>query len=181
MIGSMTSAVVSIFTYLSDEQSLKQYAIWNMGQLGGIQGPWLYGLWILVLLGVLWSIPLAKSMNAVLLGESTALSLGIRLKRYQWMVIAITGALTGGITALVGPIAFVGLAVPHLCRIGLQTSDHRILIPAVLIGGAIVMLLCDTVAQWPGSASRLPINAVTSLVGAPILIWLIWRRKKAFV
>ncbi|MGA1340322.1 MAG: iron chelate uptake ABC transporter family permease subunit, partial [Flavobacteriaceae bacterium] len=111
MIGSITSAVVSIFTYLSDEQSLKQYAIWTMGQLGGIQGPWLYGLWILVLLGVLLSIPLAKSMNAVLLGESTALSLGIHLKRYQWMVIAITGALTGGITALVGPIAFVGLAV----------------------------------------------------------------------
>ena len=181
MIGSITSAVVSIFTYLSDEQSLKQYAIWTMGQLGGIQGPWLYGLWILVVLGVLLSIPLAKSMNAVLLGESTALSLGIDLKTYQWMVIAITGALTGGITALVGPIAFVGLAVPHLCRIGLQTSDHRLLIPAVLIGGAIMMLLCDTVAQWPGSASRLPINAVTSLVGAPILIWLIWRIKKAFV
>jgi len=181
MIGSMTSAVVSIFTYVSDEQSLKQYAIWTMGQLGGVQGPWLYGLWILVILGGILSVPLAKSMNAVLLGESTALSLGIDLKTYKWMVIGITGALTGGITALVGPIAFVGLAVPHLCRISLQTSDHRVLIPAVMIGGAVVMLMCDTLAQWPGSASRLPINAVTSLVGAPLLIWLIWRRKKAFV
>jgi iron complex transport system permease protein len=112
------------------------------------------------------------------LGENYARSLGVNLKKSRYIIIISTGLLAGGITAFAGPIAFIGLAVPHLTRQIFNTTDHKILVPAVLIYGAILMLICDTIAQLPTSANVLPINAITSIVGAPVVIWLLVRKKK---
>ena len=119
-----------------------------------------------------------KSLNSLLLGENYARSLGVNMKRSRYTIITATGLLAGGITAFAGPIAFIGLAVPHLTRQIFNTTDHRVLVPAVLIYGAILMLICDTIAQLPTSANVLPINAITSIVGAPVVIWLLVRKKK---
>lgn len=117
-------------------------------------------------------------MNALLLGESYAKSLGVNMKRARYSIIIATGLLAGGVTAFAGPIAFIGLAVPHLTRQIFNTTDHKVLVPAVLIYGAILMLICDTIAQLPSSASVLPINAITSIIGAPVVIWLLLRKRK---
>ena len=132
----------------------------------------------IVLLGVMLSIYSIKSLNAFLLGEHYAQSLGVSLNKSRLIIIIATGVLAGGITAFAGPIAFVGLAVPHLTRQIFDTMEHKVLIPAVMLYGAILMLLCDTLAQLPNSASVLPINAITSLVGAPVVIWLLVRKRK---
>jgi iron complex transport system permease protein len=112
------------------------------------------------------------------LGENYARSLGVNLKKSRYLIIIATGLLAGGVTAFAGPIAFIGLAVPHLTRQIFSTTDHRILMPAVLVYGAILMLLCDTVAQLPNSASVLPINAITSILGGPVVIWLLVRKRR---
>jgi iron complex transport system permease protein len=119
-----------------------------------------------------------KPLNAFLLGENYAQSLGVQLKKSRFIIIIATGLLTGAITAFAGPIAFIGLAVPHLTRQIFNTTDHKILVPAVCIYGAILMLICDSIAQLPTSASVLPINAITSIIGAPVVIWLLIRKRK---
>ena len=123
-------------------------------------------------------IPTIKSLNTLLLGENYAKSLGLSIKKTRNQILILTSIITGVITAFAGPIAFIGLAVPHIAKLSLQTSNHKILIPAVFLLGAIVMLLCDTIAQLPNSAYVLPINAVTSLFGAPLVIWLLFRKKR---
>jgi iron complex transport system permease protein len=130
------------------------------------------------MLGILISIFSIKPLNALLLGESYAKSLGVNMKRSRYFIIIATGLLAGGVTAFAGPIAFIGLAVPHLTRQIFNTTDHKILVPAVLIYGAILMLICDTIAQMPNSANVLPINAITSIIGAPVVIWLLLRKRK---
>ena len=117
-----------------------------------------------------------KSLNTLLLSENYARSMGLNVRRVRILIILSTSLLAGGITAFCGPIAFIGLAVPHLTRLVFNTSDHKILIPAVALSGAVIMLFCDVVAQLPGSENVLPINAVTSLIGAPVVIWLIIAR-----
>jgi iron complex transport system permease protein len=128
-------------------------------------------------LGLLLSISTIKSLNALLLGESYARSLGVRIGRSRNLIIIATGLLAGSVTAFAGPIAFIGLAVPHLTRQLFNTTDHRILVPGVVLYGAILLLLCDTIAQLPSSSYILPINAITSIVGAPVVIWLLLRRR----
>ncbi|HZX75000.1 MAG TPA: iron chelate uptake ABC transporter family permease subunit, partial [Cyclobacteriaceae bacterium] len=118
-----------------------------------------------------------KSLNTWLLGENYAQSLGINIKRSRLIIVSATGLLIGAVTAFCGPIAFVGLAVPHLVRIIVTSTNHKILIPAVILGGSILLLFCDIIAQLPGNSRILPINAVTSLVGAPVVIWVIMRSK----
>jgi iron complex transport system permease protein len=129
-------------------------------------------------MGVLISIGLIKTLNSFLLGEQYAISMGVSIPRSRFWIIVATGILAGAVTAFAGPIAFIGLAVPHLCRQLFGSTDHRVLVPAVLLYGPILLLLCDTVAQMPSSAYVLPINAITSLVGAPIVIWLLVRKRK---
>jgi iron complex transport system permease protein len=119
-----------------------------------------------------------KPLNGLLLGESYAKSMGIPLRRSRTLIILATGILAGSVTAFAGPIAFVGLAVPHLTRQLFDTTDHRILVPAVVLYGAILLLLCDTLAQLPASAYVLPINAITSIIGAPVIIWLLLKKRK---
>ena len=122
-----------------------------------------------------------KPLNAFLLGENYSKSLGINIKKSRNIILLITSLLTGVITAFAGPIAFIGLAVPHITKLVFKTSDHKILLPAVAILGAIILLICDIIAQLPTSEFTLPINAVTSLIGAPVVIWLLVRKKKIYV
>lgn len=178
MFGSITAAIVSVLSYFTKAEKLQQYVYWSLGSLGNLSWMQLSILFLCTLIGILLSIVSIKSLNAFLLGENYAKSLGIQLKKSRYMIILATGLLAGCITAFAGPIAFVGLAVPHVARQLFHTTDHKVLIPAVLCCGAILMLMCDTIAQLPGSVSVLPINAITSIFGAPVVIWLLVRKRK---
>jgi iron complex transport system permease protein len=176
MFGSAVSAVVSVLSFFSGAEALKLYTVWSMGSLGALGWTQVSILGILIGLGSLPVFLSIKSYNALLLGENYARSMGIRTGQMRWVMILSTGILAGGITAFCGPIAFLGIAVPHLARMVWKSSDHRVLFPGSALIGAILLLLCDAVGQLPGFASTLPINAVTSLVGAPIVITLILRK-----
>ena len=180
MFGSLTTAVVSVLSYFSDAEQLQQYVFWSFGSLGNQSWQGVLILSICFLAGLLLSIFSSKSLNALLLGENYAKSMGLQIKKTTFIIILATSILAGGITAFVGPIAFVGLAVPHLVRQFYKTANHIILLPAVLLCGSLLMLVCDTVAQWPFSEYTLPINAITSLIGAPVVIWLLVRKRKLF-
>lgn len=178
MFGSITGALVSVLSYFTTSEKLQQYIYWSFGSLGDLSWPQLGLLTGITSIGVLLSIFSIKSLNAFLLGENYARSLGVSLKKSRFIIIIATGLLAGGITAFAGPIAFIGLAVPHLTRQIFNTTEHKVLVPAVLVYGAILMLICDTIAQLPLSTSVLPINAITSLVGAPVVVWLLVRKRK---
>ena len=178
MFASLTASVVSVLAYFSPAADLQQYIFWSFGSLGNLAWHDVMILSVVVILGVVLSVFSLKNLNALLLGEAYAQSLGVNIKKNRFVVIIATSLLAGSITAFAGPIAFVGLAVPHLVRQVVRTTNHKTLMPAVLIGGAILMLLCDTLAQLPTSDYTLPINAITSLIGAPVVIWLLVRKRK---
>jgi iron complex transport system permease protein len=178
MFGSITSALVSVLAYFTSAESLQRFIFWSFGSVGNLSSQQLSLLAGIVFLGVLLCIISIKALNAFLLGEHYAQSLGVSLKKSRLIIIIAAGLLAGGITAFAGPIVFIGLAVPHLTRQIFDTMEHRILVPAVFLYGAILMLLCDTLAQLPNSVNVLPINAITSLVGAPVVIWLLVRKRK---
>ncbi len=177
MVGSLSSAVVGILSYFSSSEQLKRYVFWSMGSLGAINWTDLAIISSMFLISILLLIWIIKPLNALLLGENYALSLGINIKKTRWIIILITSILAGSITAYAGPIAFIGLAVPHLSRLILPTVNHKVLIPTVILLGATLLLFCDLVSQLPFSNYSLPINAVTSLLGAPLIIWLIMRKR----
>ncbi|MDN3669994.1 iron ABC transporter permease [Echinicola jeungdonensis] len=176
MFGSASGAIVSVLSYFGDAEELKLFTIWSMGSLGGITHNQLAILALITLIGVLPVILRVKSYNAMLLGERYAASMGINIKSLRWAMILSTGVLAGSATAFCGPIAFIGIAVPHLARMIFQTGDHRILFPASALIGAGFLLFSDGISQLPGAASTLPINVITSLFGAPLVIWLILKR-----
>ncbi|UJH91973.1 iron ABC transporter permease [Antarcticibacterium sp. 1MA-6-2] len=178
MFASLTAAVVSVLSYFSPAAQLQQYVFWSFGSLGNLSWEEVGILFIFWILGIIISVFCIKNLNSLLLGEQYARSLGVSIGRNRLLIILATSLLAGSITAFAGPIAFVGLAVPHLIRNVISLNDHRILLPAVILGGAILMLVCDIVAQLPGSQYTLPINAITSLVGAPVVIWLLVRKRK---
>ncbi len=178
MVASLTSAVVSVLAYFSSSEYLQQYIFWSFGSLGNLSWLEVGILFIGWLVGLGFAVFSLKNLNALLLGENYAKSMGVALKRNRILIIVATSILAGSATAFAGPIAFVGLAVPHLVRQLIPTNNHRILLPSIVLGGAILMLLCDVIAQLPGSESTLPINAVTSIFGAPIVIWLLLRKRK---
>ncbi len=178
MFGSFTAAIISVLAYFSSADQLQQYVFWTFGSLGNLGWNEILILCTLYIIGVGLLFTIIKPLNSLLLGENYAISLGVNLKRTRNTTLIITGLLTGVITAFSGPIAFIGLAVPHLTKLLIKTSDHKIIVPAVAIIGAIVMLISDTIAQLPNSEYTLPINAVTSLFGAPIVIWLLVRKRK---
>ncbi|MCH9659477.1 MAG: iron ABC transporter permease, partial [Bacteroidetes bacterium] len=151
---------------------------WSFGSLGNQSWGGILILSSCTLLGIATSFLLSKSLNALLLGENYAKSMGVSIRRTTFFIILATSLLAGSITAFAGPIAFVGLAVPHITRQWITTANHRILIPAVLLFGSSIMLICDSIAQLPFSEYTLPINAITSLVGAPVVIWLLVRKRK---
>lgn len=180
MFGSITSAVVSVLSYFSSAEELQQYIFWGFGSLGNLSWYELLIFFLIYLTGILMTIASIKGLNTLLLGENYAKSLGLRLKQSRLIIIIATSLLAGTITAFAGPIAFIGLAIPHMTRQIFHTSNHKTLLPAVFMFGAIVMLICDCIAQLPTSDYTLPINAITSLVGAPVVIWLLVRKRKMF-
>jgi iron complex transport system permease protein len=181
MFGSFTSAIISILAYFSEAQEIQLFLFWSFGSLGNLSWNELVVFIIIYSIGMLATLAIIKPLNSLLLGENYAKSLGVNVKKNRNIILIITCILTGVITAFAGPIAFIGLAVPHVARMIFTTSNHKILIPAVLLLGAIIMLICDVIAQLPTSEFTLPINAITSLFGAPIVIWLLIQKKKLFV
>lgn len=177
MVGSLSSALVGILQYFSPSEQLRRYVFWGLGSLGNLSWNEIGLIAILVLISFAGLLFILKPLNALLLGETYARSLGINIKQTRWIIISITCILAGSITAFAGPIAFIGLAVPHIARLIMSSMDHKKLVPLVIIVGASLLLACDIVAQIPFSNYSLPINAVTSLVGAPLVIWLIIKKR----
>jgi len=178
MFGSITAAVVSVLSYFSSAEQLQQYIFWGFGSLGNLSWNELLIFFVIYCFGILMTITSIKALNTFLLGENYAKSLGLNIKQSRFIIIIATSLLAGTITAFAGPIAFIGLAIPHMTRQIFNTSNHKILLPAVFLFGAIVMLICDSIAQLPTSDYTLPINAITSLIGAPVVIWLLVRQRK---
>lgn len=181
MFGSFTNAIISVLTYFSSAEELQKFTFWSLGSLGNQSWTNILILTICCFIGLLLSAFCIKQLNALLLGEKYAKSLGINFKKTRLLIIIATSILAGSITAFAGPIAFIGLAVPHIAKMIFQTSSHYILFWATLLLGAIILLLCDTVAQMPGSDFTLPINAITSIIGAPIVVWLLVRKRKFMI
>lgn len=178
MFSSFAGAIVSVLTYFSTAEKLQKFTFWSMGSIGNLSWQNIFILFIAVTLGLLLSLFSLKALDALLLGENYAKSLGLNLTKSRRIIIFATSILAGSITAFAGPIAFVGLAVPHLAKLLFQTSNHRILFWSTIQIGAIIMLFCDLVSQMPGLDFTLPINAITSIVGAPVVIWLLVRKNR---
>ena len=178
MFSSFASAIISVLSYFSNAEEIQQYVFWGFGSLGNLSWLEIKIFAIVYIVAIVFSFRLIKPLNSLLLGERYAKSVGINHTKSRNSILLVTSVLTGITTAFAGPIAFVGLAIPHLARLVFTTSNHKILIPASLLIGAIVLLLCDCIAQLPNSEFTLPINAITSLFGAPIVIWLLVRGRK---
>jgi iron complex transport system permease protein len=177
MFGYMTSALVSLLLYFAVPERIQAYINWTFGTFGGVtweQMPILAGG---VLIGLVLAFSQTKSLNALLLGEGYARSLGMNLRLARIAIIGATGLLAGIVTAFCGPIGFVGIAVPHLCRALFSSSDHRVLVPASILMGAIVAMLAALLAEVPGHNLVLPLNAVTAFIGAPLVILVILRQR----
>lgn len=178
MFGSAATALVEIMQYLSPEGAVKSFVVWTMGSLGGVT---LSQLWIVVpviLVGLVLSVLLIKPLNILLLGENYARTMGLNIKRTRFMVTLTTVLLAGTVTAFCGPVGFVGLAVPHVARMLFKEADHRVLVPATMLCGTTIMLLCDIASSVPSSDLTLPINTVSALVGIPIVVVVIFRNRK---
>ncbi|PJJ06981.1 iron complex transport system permease protein [Flavobacterium sp. 1] len=177
MFGSFTSAIVGVLTYFSSAEQLQKFTFWSMGNLGNLSWTSILILTICVLFGLLLSLLSIKPLNALLLGENYAKSMGLNFNKARFIIILATSILAGSITAYAGPIAFIGLAVPHISKLVFQTSNHTVLFWSTLLFGAGIMLICDVVSQMPGMEITLPINAITSILGAPVVIWLLVRKR----
>lgn len=178
MFSSFAGAIVSVLTFFSTAEKLQKFTFWSMGSIGNLSWQNIFILFLAVTLGLLLSLFSLKALDALLLGENYAKSLGLNLNKSRRMIIFATSILAGSITAFAGPIAFVGLAVPHLAKLLFQTSNHRVLFWSTIQIGAIIMLFCDMISQMPGFDFTLPINAITSIIGAPVVIWLLVRKNR---
>lgn len=177
MVAYATSAVVSILMFFAMPERLQAFFAWTFGSFGTVTWSQMTVLAPAVVIGTLMSLVATKSLNAFLLGEAYAVSLGVRILLWRTWVLIAASILTGAVTGFCGPIGFIGVAVPHLCRSLLQSSDHRVLFPFVIVMGATIALFADFIAQVPGSNVVLPLNAITALIGAPIVIWLLLRKR----
>ena len=173
MISSGVSAVVQILQYLSNEEALKSFVIWTMGSLGDVTSSQLMLLLPAVLIGLVVSVAVIKPLNLLLLGEQYARTMGLNVRRSRYLIFLSTTLLAGTVTAFCGPIGFVGLAIPHIARMLFSNADHRILLPASALCGAVTLLICDIISKW----LTLPINTITALLGIPIVIWVVIRNK----
>jgi iron complex transport system permease protein len=178
MLSFFTSAVISFLQSQADATALKTFVFWGFGSFSSMS--FRYLPWFVGLLGIMMVIAifLVKPLNSLLPGEMHAQSMGVNVKRLRMIIVLLTGILTGVVTAFCGPIAFIGLASPHLARFYFKTVDHRHILPGSLILGAVVALLCDLIARWPFNDSALPLNTVCAFMGAPVVIYLIFRGRK---
>ncbi|UXP32145.1 iron ABC transporter permease [Reichenbachiella agarivorans] len=177
MFSSATGAVVSVLQYFSNPEDIQAYLMWTFGDLGSVTMGELTMMVPLIMIGLVSSIFLLKPLNIYLIGNAYARNAGLNLQRSKYAIICVTALLAGTVTAYCGPIAFIGLAGPHIARMILDTSDHKKLIPYSAVMGSVVLLFCDMVSRLPGLAQSLPLNAITSLLGGPLVIWLIVKRK----
>ncbi len=178
MFGSFTNAFVGVLSYFSSAEQLQKFTFWSLGNLGNLSWNSIIILTTTVLIGLLLSLASIKSLDALLLGENYAKSLGMNFKKSRFIIIMATSILAGSITAFAGPIAFIGLAVPHMAKLIFQTSNHAVLFWSTSLLGISIMLLCDMISQVPGGDFTLPINAITSIIGAPVVVWLLVRKRK---
>jgi len=178
MFGSFTGAIVGVLSYFSPAEQLKKYTFWALGSLSNLSWQSVGILALLTFIGIIMGIACIKPLDALLMGERYAASMGINIKRSRLLIILATSLLTGCVTAFAGPISFVGLIVPHIARLVFRASNHRVLFFATLLTGAILMLACDILTQLPGTDVVLPINGITSIVGAPVVIALLIKNKK---
>ena len=178
MLGQIAGSLISILQNYSNPDSLKLYIVWTFGSLSSVTWTYLNVMIPIVLAGIILVIAIQKSLNGFLLGESYAKGLGISILRTRILIIIAATLLAGAVTAFTGPIAFIGIAVPHIARNLFRTSNHQITIPASLLCGSILLLLCDLATQLPADGYVLPLNAISALVGAPIVIWIIVKRMK---
>jgi iron complex transport system permease protein len=176
MFNYITTGIVSLLFYFSIPERLQTYLAWTFGSFGGVTWGQLVVMAPVIVLGIFIAYLLPKQLNVMMLGETYARSMGLNVRRTRLWIIISASMLAGTVTAFCGPIGFLGIAVPHLCRGFFNTSDHRLLIPASTLLGAILALLADLAAQMPGSQYVLPLNAVTSLLGAPVVIWVLLRQ-----
>ncbi len=179
MFSSGLAAIISIMQYFSQASALKSFVIWSMGSLGNVTGAQLSIMAWAILPLLILTLAYSKVLNGLMLGEEYALTMGVRIQRTRLVIFATTSVLAGTITAFCGPIGFIGIAVPHMARFLLNRSDHRVLIPASMLTGMVVMVFSDIVSRLPGTEQILPINAVTSLIGIPVVIWLVVMNRKA--
>lgn len=173
MVGYLVSSVVSLLNFLATAEGVQSYMVWGMGNFGGVSLRQMPAFAAVVLLGLAGALLLIKPLNALLLGECYAENLGVRVRRVRHALLAVVGVLTAVTTAFCGPVLFIDLAVPHIARLLLGTANHRILLPATLLAGGVVALACNLVCLLPGEAGLIPLNAVTPLIGAPIVIYVI--------
>ncbi|WKN29902.1 iron ABC transporter permease [Porifericola rhodea] len=178
MIGNITLSLVSLWQYFSNPEQIQNYLLWTFGSLHGVTQKHLGLMSAVVILGLLLTFALSKPLNALLLGEHYAQSLGVSIRQLRIGVIIATSLLAGVVTAFCGPIGFIGIAVPHLSRGLFHTAHHGVLIPACALLGAITLLACDLISQVPGSAITLPLNAITALIGSPVVIYVILKNRK---
>ncbi len=173
MVGAFSGALLSILVYFSQAEQLQQYTFWTMGRLGNTTAGERLVLISIIAAGYILATFFIRYLNQLLVGESYARSMGISLEKISLLIIVLTGIVTGAVTAIAGPVAFVGLVVPHLARMFFKTQMHRLLLPAVFLMGSILMIWTDMISQLPGSDWILPINSITALIGAPLVIRLL--------
>lgn len=178
MFGSAASAITSILQFFSDESSLKSYVLWTMGSVSGVSGDRLTLFAIIIAVGIVLALLLARPLNVLNLGENYAKTLGYNVISIRFLAFLSTSLLAGAAAAFCGPIGFIGLAVPHIVKISLRTSNHTALLPATLITGGNMLLLCDLLAQLPGSDLVFPINSMAALMGIPVVIYVIFKNKR---
>ncbi|GAA6528177.1 MAG: iron ABC transporter permease [Prevotella sp.] len=177
MIGYLSSSAISLLNFFASDQGVKSYMVWGMGNFGNVSLQDLPVFVTVTLAGLLFSILLIKPLNAILLGEQYAENLGISTRKVRNWLLIVTGILTAVTTAFCGPIAFIGLATPHIARLILTTANHRQLLPATLLTGSIIALFCNMICCLPGDNGIIPLNAVTPLIGAPVIIYVIAKKR----
>ena len=173
MIGYIANSAISLLNFFATDEGVKSYMVWGMGSFGGVSMANMPVFAGVTVLGLLGAVLLIKPLNALMLGEGYAANLGINVLRVRNWLLIVTGLLSAVTTAFCGPVAFIGLAVPHIVRLLIVTDNHRILMPATILMGAVVALLCNIVCFLPGESGVVPLNAVTPLIGAPVIIYVI--------
>lgn len=181
MIGYIANAIIGVLKFFSAEEDIRAYVIWGLGSFSRVSGGQTSVFIILMLILLPTSFLLIKTLNLLLLGDSYARNLGLNIKRARMLVIGCSGILVAVVTAYCGPVIFLGLAVPHICRGLFRTSNHATILPASLLAGASLALLCNLIARMPGFEGALPVNSVTALVGAPVVMWVLFKKRKSEV
>jgi iron complex transport system permease protein len=179
MIGYISNSAISLLNFFATDEGVKSYMVWGMGSFGGVSMNTMPVFASITILGLIGAMLLIKPLNALMLGDRYAENLGINILRTRNWLLIVTGLLTAITTAFCGPVAFIGLAVPHIARLLLTTDNHRVLLPATILCGAVIALICNMICFLPGEEGVIPLNAVTPIMGAPVIIYVIAKGKSA--